>query len=85
MLHYERLSPKARLPKRASPGSIGLDLFTPLDVFNPAKQQVLIPSDLILVPTVGYYIRISSKSCLAYKYGLTVEGGVVDPDYRGNV
>ena len=84
-LHYERLSDRAKPPKRATPGSIGLDLFTPIDVFIPAKQQVLIPSNLILVPTLGYYIQIASKSGLAFKYGITVEGGVVDPDYRGNI
>ena len=84
-LSYERLSDRAKAPKRATPGSIGLDLFTPTDIFIPAKQQVLIPTDLILVPTQGYYIRIASKSGLALKYGLTVEGRVVDPDYRGNV
>ena len=84
-LHYERLSDRAKPPKRATPGSIGLDLFTPMDIFIPAKQQVLIPTDLILVPTLGYYIRIASKSGLAFKYRLTVEGGVIDPDYRGNV
>ena len=84
-LNYEKLSDRAKAPKRATPGSIGLDLFTPTDIFIPAKQQVLIPTDLILVPTQGYYIRITSKSGLAFKYGLTVEGGVVDPDYRGNV
>ena len=84
-LHYEKLSDRAKAPKRATPGSIGLDLFTPTDIFIPAKQQVLIPTDLILVPTQGYYIRIASKSGLAFKYGLTIEGGVVDPDYRGNV
>ena len=84
-LNYEKLSDRAKAPKRATPGSIGLDLFTPIDVFIPAKQQVLIPTDLILVPTQGYYICIASKSGLAFKYGLTVEGGVIDPDYRGNV
>ena len=84
-LNYEKLSDRAKAPKRATPGSIGLDLFTPTDIFIPAKQQVLIPTDLILVPTQGYYIRIASKSGLAFKYGLTMEGGVVDPDYRGNV
>ena len=84
-LNYEKLSDRAKAPKRATPGSIGLDLFTPTDVFIPAKQQVLIPTDLILVPTQGYYIRIASKSGLAFKYGLTIEGGVIDPDYRGNV
>ena len=84
-LHYERLSDRAKRPKQATPESIGLDLFTPIDIFIPAKQQVLIPTDLILVPTLGYYIQVASKSGLAYKYGITVEGGVVDPDYRGNV
>ena len=84
-LNYEKLSDRANAPKRATPGSIGLDLFTPTDVFIPAKQQVFIHTDLILVPTQGYYIHITSKSGLAFKYGLTVEGGVVDPDYRGNV
>ena len=84
-LNYEKLSDRAKAPKRATSGSIGLDLFTPTDIFIPAKQQVLIPTDLILVPTQGYYIRIASKSGLAFKYGLTMEGGVVDPDYRGNV
>ena len=84
-LNYEKLSDRAKAPKRATPGSIGLDLFTPTDVFIPAKQQVLIHTDLILVPTQGYYIRIASKFGLAFKYGLTVEGGVIDPDYQGNV
>ena len=84
-LNYEKLSDRAKAPKIATPGSIGLELFTPTDVFIPAKQQVLIPTDLILVPTQGYYIRIASKSSLALKYGLTIEGEVVDPDYRGNV
>ena len=68
-LHYEKLSDRAKAPKRATPGSIGLDLFTPTDIFIPAKQQVLIPTDLILVPNQGYWL----------------EGGVVDPDYWGNV
>ena len=84
-LNYEKLSDRAKAPKRATPGSIGLDLFTPTDMFIPAKEQVLIHTDLILVPTLGHYICIASKSGLALKYGLTVEGGVVDPDYRGNV
>ena len=84
-LNYEKLSDRAKAPKKATPGSIGLDLFTPTDMFVPAKEQVLIHTDLILVPTQGHYIRIASKSGLALKYGLTVKGGVVDPDYQGNV
>ena len=41
-LNYEKLSDRAKAPKRATPGSIGLDLFTPTDMFIPAKEQVLI-------------------------------------------
>ena len=84
-LNYEKLSDGAKAPKRATPVSIGLDLFTPTDMFIPAKEQVLIHTDLILVPAQGHYIRIASKSGLALKYGLTIEGGVVDPDYQGNI
>ena len=59
-LNYEKLSDRAKAPKRATPGSIGLDLFTPTDMFIPAKEQVLIHTDLILVPAQGHYIRIAS-------------------------
>ena len=49
-LHYERLSDRAKPPKQATPGSIGLDLFTPIDIFIPAKQQVLIPNRFDISP-----------------------------------
>ena len=52
-LNYEKLSDRAKAPKRATPGSIGLDLFTPTDVFIPAKQQVLIHYRLNTSPYPG--------------------------------
>ena len=85
ILYYGKLTNKAVPPKHATPRSIGADLFTPEDVCILAEGQILIPTDLLLATSPGYYLRIASKSGLALKQGLVVEGGVVDPDYRGNI
>ena len=85
ILYCQKLSDKAKIPKQATPGSIGLDLFAPVKYLIPPNEQVLILTDLTLVPSNGYYVRISSKSGLVAKHQITVEAGEVDPDYRGNV
>ena len=85
ILYCQKLSDKAKIPKQAIPGSIGLDLFAPVKYLIPPNEQVLIPTDLTLVPSNGYYVRISSKSGLVAKHQITVEAGEVDPDYRGNI
>ena len=85
ILYCQKLSDKARLPRQATVGSIGLDLFAPIKYHIPPNEQVLIPADLMLVPSNGYYVQISSKSGLVAKHEITVEAGEVDPDYRGNV
>ena len=51
----------------------------------PPGEQTCIPTDLILVPSDGYYIQIASKSGLVVKHQITVEAGEIDPDYRGNI
>ena len=44
----KKLSDKAKIPKQATPGSIGLDLFAPVEYPIPPNEQVLIPTDLTL-------------------------------------
>ena len=85
VLYCQKLSDRAKIPKQATPNSIGLDLFAPVEFPVPPDEQVCIPTDLMLVPSSGYYIRIASKSGLAVKHKLTVEAGEIDPDYRGNI
>ena len=85
MLYYQKLSEYAIAPEGATPGSIGTDLFTPVDMVVMPKTITCIPIDLVLVPSPGHYLRVASKSGLAVKNNLTVEAGVLDPDYRGNV
>ena len=56
ILYCQKLSDKARLPRQATVGSIGLDLFTPIKYHIPPNEQVLILTDLTLVPSNGYYV-----------------------------
>ena len=62
-----------------------MDLYIPVEYPIPPGEQTCIPTDLILVPSDGYYIRITSKSRLVVKHQITVEAGEIDPDYRGNI
>ena len=85
ILYCQKLSDKARLPKQATVGSIGLDLLAPIKYHIPPNEQVLIQTDLTLVPSNGYHVQISSKSGLVAKHQITVEAGEVDPEYQENV
>ena len=62
-----------------------MDLYAPVEYPIPPGEQTCIPTDLILVPSDGYYIQIASKSGLVVKHQITVEAGEIDPDYRGNI
>ena len=84
LLHYQRLSERAFHPTRATPFSVGLDLLSPIDIVIPRNKQICIPTDLAFAIPVGYYGRLASKSGLVVHYGVTIEAGVIDQDYRGN-
>ena len=70
-LYYQKLSEYAIPPKQATPGSIGLDLYAPVEFPIPPGEQMCIPIDLMLVPSNGYYLRIASKSGLVVRHQIT--------------
>ena len=82
---FQRLKPWAILPRRATPLSIGLDLFSAEQVTIGPLSYELIDIGLAMEPAVGHYGRIAPKSSLAYLYSLHVGAGVIDPDYRGPI
>lgn len=77
-------------PVYSSDGAIGLDLFACI-VNNTGDDYVrLFPGDRKAVSTgirvaipATYYGRVAPRSGLAFKNGLDVLAGVIDPDYRG--
>ena len=85
MLKVARLSLHAHVPSRASVGSAGLDLVSPVSGTVLPMQRLLVPLDIIVQLPPGTYGHILPRSGLALKHGIHIGAGVIDEDYRGNV
>ena len=89
LIRFQKLDPRAVLPRRATPGSAGMDLCALLE-----EELVLAPGGRAMVPTglaaavpEGYGAFLFARSGLAVKHGVTLSNcvGVVDSDYRGEI
>ena len=89
-LKIKKLKEGAKIPKRATNGSAGMDLYACIE--NPIT---LSPGQLAVVPT-GIAIELEDNTCAAFLYarsGLGVKHGiclsngvgVIDSDYRGEI
>ena len=82
MLKVKRLSQNAYIPVRSSRGAAGYDLKTPEDItLRPGLNRIPLKISMELPPNT--YGRIACRSSLASKF--SVEAGVVDEDYRGEI
>ena len=90
ILKIKRLNKDAILPKRATPGSAGMDLCACIEqevTINPG-DLVTIPTGLAIeLPSEKYMANIYARSGLGVKHGICLSNGVgvVDSDYRGEV
>lgn len=80
-----RINSKARLPKKSTRGSAGLDLYSTQDVTIQSKKNGIVPTGLKLSMPEGTYGRIAPRSGFSLHYMMDVMGGVIDPDYKGEV
>ncbi len=89
-IKIKKLKVNAKIPKRATSGSAGMDLYACID-----EPITLAPGQLAIVPT-GIAIALPDNSCAAFLYarsGLGVKHGiclsngvgVIDSDYRGEI
>ena len=84
-LQIKRLTLDATLPTRASPGSVGYDLYSLNDlVIRPNSRDIVSTGVCATIP-LGCYGRIAPRSGLTVKYGIHVGAGVIDPDYTGEL
>ena len=90
IVKVKKLKENAVIPKRATDGSAGADLYACID-----EPVVIEPSQLVKIPT-GIAIELQrpdlgaflfARSGLGVKYGITLSNGVgvVDSDYRGEI
>lgn len=89
-LKIKKLRDNARIPKRATDGAAGMDLYACI-----SESITLNPGQLAVIPT-GIAIELPDNTCAAFLYarsGLGVKHGiclsngvgVIDSDYRGEV
>lgn len=83
-LKYTKLSPFAYDLFKASPSSVGFDLRAVENVRIDPHSVTCVSTGISIEPPEGTYVRLASRSSLAL-LGISVEGGVIDPDYRGEI
>jgi len=87
VLKIKRLKPRAIVPRRATPGATGLDLFACIDgegVITLGPKPKLVSTGIAIEVPRGYDVQIRPRSGLSAK-GVFVPLGTVDSDYRGEV
>ena len=89
-----RLSPKAKLPLKASESAAGYDLFAseaavvPASVVRDGRVEIghaLVGTGIAVSLPPGHVGRIGSRSGLSTRHNIEVGAGWIDPDYRGEV
>ena len=89
-LKIQKKNPKAILPKRATEGSAGMDLYACLEeeiTLRPGELAVIPTGIAIGLPGPDYAALVFARSGLGVKHGISLSNGVgvIDSDYRGEI
>ena len=81
---FSLLSDKAILPRKATEGSAGYDVFAYHDCLIPKNSVRKISCGFKMKMYPGLYAQLKSRSSYVLK-NVTVEAGTIDSDFRGLV
>ena len=84
-LRVKLLSPKGKLPTKGTNLAAGYDLSSAQQVIIPVNGRALVQTDISLSVPKGTYGRITPRSGLAVKHGITTGARVIDADYTGPI
>lgn len=85
MIQFKLLNEKAQAPQRAKTNSAGFDMYAPERVCIPAGKSYWVKSGVAMAIPHGYVGVLQARSSHAFNYGISILGGVIDSDYRGEV
>ena len=72
-------------PNRGSKMSAGVDLYSPEKITLLPGKATLIEMGITFTFPQGTYGRIAPRSGLALRHNIWINGGVIDPDYTGEI
>ena len=80
---YELMYNALKIPKRATKGSAGYDLFAPFSFQLKAGESIKIPTGIRVLLDIDKFLAIYPRSGLGFKYKLQLWNGVaiIDSDY----
>lgn len=81
----KRLCSQAILPRRATNGSAGYDLYCIDNLTIPPGELICASTGIAVKLPLGTYGRVASRSGVTVKHNVHVGAGVVDPDYTGEI
>ena len=81
----KKMHKDAKIPTKGTRSSAGHDMYTIEDKTIPSKGQQVVKTGISMRLPNGTYGRIAPRSRLAVKHGITVNAGVIDRDYTGEI
>lgn len=87
VLRFQRLDPRAIVPRRAHPGDAGLDLYAlQAAELQPGERASVRTGIAVAIPD-GYAGLVLPRSGLAARHGISVVNapGLIDSGYRGEI
>ena len=84
-LEVKKLVSEGRIPTKVSLRAAGHDLYAQEAKTIPARGQAIIGTGIAIGLPLGTYGRIAPRSGLVAKHALTINAGVIDPDYTGEI
>ena len=77
--------PDAIVPKQGSAKAAGFDLYSIDNCIIPPSHVAVVDTGIAAQFPINTYGRIASRSGLSLHNNVEIKGGVIDPDYTGNI